>query len=363
MAQRQTDQLKTRLKNAERLRKLLMELPEPCFDYFIAIEPNTALSTRIGYARDLRIFFDYLCEHVDGFTGRSPSSLTIHDIAGVTSQHIEHYLSYLNLYAGRPAQDGAQPTIHENDNPGKKRKLSALRSFFRYLNKRGLLPHNAAATLDTPRIKEKPIIRLEAAEVSRLLDAVEDGSALETDKQRAFHEKTRVRDTALITLMLGTGIRLSECVGMNLADVDMENRSFRITRKGGKQAVLYMSDEVAEALAAYMDKRSHMNPAAGHEQALFLSLQNKRITARAVENIVKKYTKAVVPLKRITPHKLRSTYGTALYQSTRDIYLVADVLGHQDVNTTRRHYAQMQDENRRAAADALRLRRGKGKKH
>ena len=94
----------------------------------------------------------------------------------------------------------------------------------------------------------------------------------------------------------------------------------------------------------------------GHENALFLSMQNRRITVRAVENLVKKYASNVTSLKKITPHKLRSTYGTALYQETGDIYLVADVLGHKDVNTTRKHYAAIEDSNRRKAAKAVQLR-------
>ena len=90
--------------------------------------------------------------------------------------------------------------------------------------------------------------------------------------------------------------------------------------------------------------------------AFFLSLQNKRITVRAVENLVKKYAKNVTTIKKITPHKLRSTFGTNLYQETGDIYLVADVLGHKDVNTTRKHYAAMKDEHKRKAAKAVKLR-------
>ena len=87
-----------------------------------------------------------------------------------------------------------------------------------------------------------------------------------------------------------------------------------------------------------------------------MSLQNKRISVRAVQNLVKKYAKVTTPLKKITPHKLRSTYGTALYRETQDIYIVADVLGHRDVNTTKKHYAAISDDIRRAAANKVKLR-------
>ena len=123
------------------------------------------------------------------------------------------------------------------------------------------------------------------------------------------------------------------------------------------QPVVKIGDEVAKALSDYIEgDRKSITPIAGHEHALFLSTQRKRIGIRAVENLVKKYAKQVTPLKKITPHKLRSTYGTALYQETGDIYLVADVLGHKDVNTTRKHYASVGDARRRSAAKYVKLR-------
>ena len=154
-------------------------------------------------------------------------------------------------------------------------------------------------------------------------------------------------------------MRVSECVGLNLSDIDSSINGLKITRKGGNEAVLYFGREVEEALKFYLEERKHIIPQNGHEDALFLSMQKRRLTVRAVENIVKKYASVVTRMKKISPHKLRSTYGTALYSETGDIYLVADVLGHKDVNTTRRHYAQMEDSRRRMAANAVTLRREK----
>ena len=177
-----------------------------------------------------------------------------------------------------------------------------------------------------------------------------------TKSQLKYHNKTKLRDIALLTLLLGTGIRVSECVGLDIADVDFKNNGIKIRRKGGYETVIYFGGEVADALYDYLEKRYHVIPLEGHENALFLSMQNRRITVRAVENLVKKYASNVTGLKKITPHKLRSTYGTALYQETGDIYLVADVLGHKDVNTTRKHYAALEDSRRRMAAKAVHLR-------
>ena len=203
--------------------------------------------------------------------------------------------------------------------------------------------------------KDEPIIRLEPNEVSRLLDLAEDGEGLTKTEQR-FHNKTAVRDTALLTLLLGTGIRVSECVGLDLNDVNFEENGIRVHRKGGYDAIVYFGDEVEQALRRYLEARMQMIPQEGSENALFLSLQNRRITVRAVEKLVKKYASRITTLKKITPHKLRSTYGTSLYRETGDIYLVADVLGHKDVNTTRKHYAAIEEDRRRRAANIVKLR-------
>ena len=206
-----------------------------------------------------------------------------------------------------------------------------------------------------PKIHDKNIVRLDVDEVATLLDEVESGENL-TERQRKYHEKTRTRDLAMMTLMLGTGIRVSECVGLDLEDVDFKNNGVKVHRKGGAEVVVYFGEEVRAALLDYVVERQKITAADGSTNALFLSMQNKRIHVRSVENLVKKYAKLVTSLKPITPHKLRSTYGTSLYRETGDIYLVASVLGHQDVNTTRKHYAALEDDKRRSAAKAVKLR-------
>ena len=210
-------------------------------------------------------------------------------------------------------------------------------------------------------IVEKPIqlvniLRADVNEVAEFLDNVESGNKL-SKAQLKRHEKLKTRDLALLTLMLGTGIRVSECVGLDMKDVDFDNDRIKVVRKGGAESFVYFGDEVEEALSAYMEERKELNPKEGHENALFLSSVGKRLCVRSVELLVKKYASTVTTVKHITPHKLRSTYGTNLYQESKDIYLVADVLGHKDVNTTRRHYAEIVDENKRNARNIVHLRR------
>lgn len=339
------------IKNEENLRKLLLELPKFCLQYFIAIEPTTSSRTRIAYAYDLRVFFEYMIQVNPSLKNLTIRNLPIDLLEQLTPMDIEEYLQYLKSYK----KDGKQIT---NTERGLARKLAALRSFYHYFHKKQLISNNPTSVVDTPSIREKAIIRLDPTEIEKLLDAVESGERL-TDAQKKYHSKTKIRDLAMLTLLLGTGIRVSECVGLNIHDVDLDNNAIRVIRKGGEESILYFGDEVYDAILSYLEERERIIPQTGHEDALFLSMQLRRISVRSVENLVKKYAKIVTSLKKITPHKLRSTYGTRLYQETSDIYLVADILGHKDVNTTRKHYAAQDDANRRKVRNAVSLRKRK----
>ena len=235
--------------------------------------------------------------------------------------------------------------------------MSALRSFYGYYFKRQIISKNPTLLVEMPKMHEKAIIRLDTDEIAMLLDYVDHGGDNLTGQRKAYFEKTKNRDLAILTLLLGTGIRVSECVGLDLQDIDFKNNGITVTRKGGNQMVVYFGEEVENALKTYLyTTRKQTVPLSGHENALFLSTQRKRMGVQAVENMVKKYAREVTPNKKITPHKLRSTYGTALYKETGDIYLVADVLGHKDVNTTKKHYAAIDEDRRRQAASAVKLR-------
>ena len=233
--------------------------------------------------------------------------------------------------------------------------MASVRAIYKYFFNKDKLTANTAAKVKTPKIHDKEIIRLEVNEVAAMIDTVENGSGLSA-RQKAYHENTKVRDVAIITLFLGTGIRISELVGLNVDDLFLDSNSFVVTRKGGNRTILYFTDEVKTALLSWLDYRSQIKQLDKDERALFLSLRNRRISVRNVQILVEKYAKIVTPLKKITPHKLRSTFGTNLYQETGDIYVVADFLGHRDINTTKKHYAAMSDEIRREAIKRVKLR-------
>lgn len=338
------------IKNELKLRELQKQLPRFCGEFFRGIESTTSSRTRIAYAYDLVVFFNYLKAENPEVKNKDLRDLPVSILDRITATDIEEYLDYLKYYV---TENGVE---HTNKERGIMRKLACLRTLYRYFYKKETIQTNPASIVDMPKIHQKEIVRLDTDEVSILLDEVETGDKL-TKSQQNFHAKTKVRDLAILTLLLGTGIRVSECVGIDINDIDFKNSGIKIRRKGGNETVVYFGEEVEEALLNYIEERKLIVPVSGDENALFLSLQKRRIGVRAVENLVKKYASLVTNLKKITPHKLRSTYGTSLYRETGDIYLVADVLGHKDVNTTKKHYAAIEDERRKKARNAVKLRK------
>lgn len=337
------------IENTKRIRGILKELPPFCTDFFRGIEPRTSARTRLAYAYDLKTFFDFLKQANPELKSKKLRDLPLSLLDEIKLMDLEEYMEYLKCYSTEKREDLM------NTERGIMRKVSTVKSFYNYFYRTERIQNNPASLLQLPKIHEKEIIRLDVDEVARFLDEVEDGECL-TEKQKAYHTKTKLRDLAMMTLLLGTGLRVSECVGLNINDVDFRNGGLRIHRKGGKEVIVYFGAEVEYALQDYLSEREHIVPEEGSEEALFLSMQRKRINVRSVEKMVKKYAQIVTPLKKITPHKLRSTYGTNLYRETGDIYLVADVLGHSDVNTTKKHYAALEDERRRSARNKVQLR-------
>ena len=345
---------------AETKKVVESDLPPFCGNYFRAISNQTTPLTRYVYALDLRMFFNYILNENSAFEGLGVRDVTPQLLDKISALDIELFLEYVSLYERESVthhDDGTTtvtPKLTVNMANGKARKLSAIRSLFKYLYKHEYISASPASIVDTPKIHDKPIIRLEEYEVDRLFEVIENAEGM-TQLQKKHQERTKCRDIAIITLFLGTGIRISELVGIDLDDINFVSDEFAVTRKGGKKDVLVFGEEVRTALLSYIAERENITPVPGHENALFLSSQRRRITVRAVEKLVKKYAEIATPQKHITPHKLRSTFGTMLYGETGDIYLVADVLGHKDVNTTRKHYAEVAKQRRRIAAEVIKI--------
>lgn len=334
-----------------KIRELEKELPVRVSDFLRSIGSSCSFLTVRGYAFDLRIFFRYLVAEQTDFCDKQPNEFTEEDFEKVTLRHLEMYNEYLKVYVDpRYDEDGkGQPKLLRNAEIGQARKLTAVRSFFKYLYTHELISQNVTEKLRMPKIHEKPVIYLEKEEIGRMIDTINSGEGF-SHRQQAHLEHSRARDLAIVMLMLGTGIRESELVGMNIEDVDLEKNAFIVTRKGGDQAVLYFNDSVREALEEWLVQRSKIDILPGNEDALFVSSQRKRISVRAIQELVKKYASVSVLFnkKKISPHKLRASYATNLYRNTGDIYKVSKSLGHKNVSTTKK-YVQEAESSRELA--------------
>ena len=336
-----------------KLQELLLELPQPARDYIYEKQISSQPSTLVAYCYDLLMFFRFLRDRNPYFHDKEISKINTDDLGKLASEDIVEYQRYLQFNSIGEA--------HENDKKAIARKMSPLRGMYKYLYEHEYIAKNPMILVKLPRIKkDKNIVRMDNYEVRAILNAIEYGNSQMSEHQLKYCAKTRERDLAILTLMLNTGIRVSECAGLDIGDIDLIVNSLTIVRKGGGQDILYFGDQVHEALKTYIEgERTTRIPEKDSESALFLSIKKKRMSVDAIENLVKKYAKMVVPNKKITPHKLRSTYGTALYRETGDIRLVADVLGHENVNTTIDYYAAIDDEHKRLAAGAVDFKRDK----
>lgn len=324
---------------------IVKDLPPYVYEFIVGRSDYTSPLTRLNYCLDIRIFFDYLTKTI--YRGQEIKSISLKQLEDLTISNFEDYLMYLSHYT----INGKEETNNER---GKARKLAAVRAFYKYLYFKGYIEKNVSSKVSLPKLHEKEIIKLDVNEMTRLLTLAENGEEL-SKHQKAYHKNTKIRDVAILSMFLGTGIRNSELVGLNVDDINFDDYSFVVTRKGGNRTILYINEEVATALLNWLEYRKTIKGLPKEEKALFVSLQNTRISTRTIQQLVKKYAKVITPLKKITPHKLRSTFGTNLYNETGDIYLVADFLGHSDVNTTKKHYAAMSDDLRRRAIKSVKI--------
>ena len=343
-----------RIKNMKKVREICKNnLPEYCTNFFRSIELRTTAKTMLAYAYDLNVFFRFLKN--ESKYDKSNAYPTLNEIENLRLSDFDDYMDYLRYHKFEDNVNNKNNQEKVNNEATIKRKLSAIKSFYGYLYKNELINKDPSTKITMPKLRQKSITRLEIDEVAKLLNYVENPGDNLTKSKRAFYNKTKTRDLAILTLLLGTGIRVSECVGIDINDIDFEECRIKIIRKGQKEAIIYFSEEVKTALLDYLEERKKIITN-DNSNAFFLSLQNKRISTRSVEILVSKYASQITQLKRITPHKLRSTYGTNLYNETGDIYLVADVLGHSDVNTTIKHYAEIDKDRKRAARNIVKLR-------
>ena len=304
--------------------------------------------TKLQYAYDMQRFFSFL-EKSAGFKNENMKNMTASELMDrLTVDDIHEYVDTLEYYTvvdkdGNEEKRLASPSIRA-------RRISSLRSFYKYYFKQGDIKNNLADKMDLPKIPDKNISVMDKDQVSRILAAVLDTENL-SELERGRHDRIIKRDFAIMMLFFGTGIRVSELVGIDLLDVDFFNASILVTRKGGDEDEVYFGTEVQDALSDYLENgRDWLLGKNAREPAFFLSTQHKRISVRSVELMIKSYAQKAGLNMKVTPHALRRTFGTNLYEQTGDIYLVADSLHHASVETTKKHYARMSKDHKRIAA-------------
>ncbi|MER3429339.1 MAG: tyrosine recombinase XerC [Pyrinomonas sp.] len=276
------------------------------FDH-LRYERNASEHTLRNYAIDLGQFYDYLAP-ADPRTGVRRAV----DVRQIDHLTIREWLAQLH------AEKKKKSSIA--------RKLAALRTFFQFLIREGVLEANPAKLVSTPRLEKKLPHCLSVEDVIRFIETPD----ISTDLGK--------RDRAILEILYGTGMRVSELVRLNVQDVDFRQRTVRITGKRRKQRIVPFGEPALHALLQYMTVRDNFlrnAPLAQRdERALFLNYQGTRITTRSVGRMVDKYIELCAGIHNISPHSLRHTFATHLLDNGADLRDIQELLGHARLSTT-----------------------------
>lgn len=322
-----------------------MILPEEIIaDFMNEIYSNQySEKTILNYAYDLDLFFRFLL-FSNPSLHNNEDELTLDVLNQMNIDDFREFKSYIGTYIDSKGNEKRAEGSSIN------RRLSTLRSLYKFLQVEGMIEKNPMPGVTNVKTKQKDITYLDSEEISNMLQQVDAIENKMTKHQKAYQNKSKLRDYAILITFVSTGLRVSELVGIDIDKIDFNNNAMYVHRKGNKEQFVYFSDDVKDSIQAYIE--IERKPSDSDDTALFLSNRGTRITVRSVERIVQKYTQdPSVTIKHITPHKLRSTFGTNLYQETGDIYLTSAALNHKSVSTTASHYSAIDDTRRKQVKD------------
>ena len=319
------------------------ELPSFMRSYFAYLKGNVLPMTRLAYLHDIRFFMNYLINETDLTKAEKTKDITSEEMNGIVAADINLFIDHCRKYM---VDDGSTVTVFENNNRSLARKKSSISVMFKQLYRDGILEKNITDGFDPIRVSkpgEREIKALQDDEVMIMLDAVTTGNGL-TPHERTYWERTKLRDKAILVMFVTYGLRLSELRELNLSSFNFSRGEFKIYRKRGKESIMPLNRSVQMVLDDYIkeERTTVISEDNAAEDALFLSLQGKRITERAIRELVKKYTSIALNTSRksgYSPHKLRATAATSLIGRGNSIYDVAALLDHEQVTTTQL-YAQ-----------------------
>ena len=331
------------------------ELPKFLKGFFIYLKGNVLPMTRLAYLHDIRFFCHYLIAETDLTTAKKTSEITLKEFQGIKAVDINIYLDYCRQYK---VETDKTTYVYENNNKTLTRKKSSVSVMFKQLYRDQLLPANITDGFDpirVPKAGEKEIKALQDDEVMIMLDAVTSGTGL-TKHEYAFWQKTKKRDKAILMLFLTYGLRLSELQQLNVSSFNFSRGEFKIYRKRGKESVMPLNESATAAVEDYLanERPSEDTLIEEHRDALFLSLQGRRMTDRQIRELVKKYTAIALNTSKkggYSPHKLRATAATSLIGRGNSIYDVAALLDHEQVTTTQLYAQHKQNVKRDLVKD------------
>lgn len=341
----------------EKVRELLADLPYYCQTFLVGREGKMSPLTRLTYMRRIHTFFTYLKQTDPELSDKPMSEISLDDLGRIDTEQIERFASWI--------RHGGASNGSENSETSVNNYLSALNMFWRYFVSHGRLKHNPVANVERGGKGKHAIIRLNDEQEEEFMDSVSGGLGL-TKHQRSYHDQTSVRDTAICLTLMRTGLRVSELVGLNLEDVNMDDSCLYVIRKRKKEDTVFFDDEVKTALQNYLDIRKLSSPDPS-ERALFLvnfgKYKGKRLSVRSVQLMVKKYSMAGAPEvgSKLTPHKLRATYATDMLKATGNVALVQAALNHESPTTTM-IYADKRTMDLKNARNILAERHAEGEK-
>lgn len=314
------------------------ELPSFMRSYFAYLRGNVLPMTRLSYLHEIKFFLNYLINETDLTKADDTRKIKAEEFNEITAADINLFIDYCRRYV---VDDGKTVTMYENGNKTLARKKSSISVLFKQLYRDGIIDKNITDAFDpirVPKPGEREIKALQDDEVMIMLDAVTTGTGL-TEHEKKYWEKTKLRDKAILTIFVTYGLRLSELQQLNVSSFNFSRGEFKIYRKRGKESTMPVNRSIEMVVTDYIkNERSHITPATeGDEDALFLSMQGKRITERAIRELVKKYTSIAMGTSRsggYSPHKLRATAATSLIGRGNSIFDVQALLDHEQVTTT-----------------------------
>lgn len=340
---------------AEQCAKIESQLPNFLRGFFVYLKGNVLTMTRLAYLRDIRFFLWYFIEETELTQAAKFSDVKLSDIQAVQAADVNLFIDYCRKY--RVEKENAV-YVYQNDNKSLARKRSSVSVLFKYLYRSGLIEKNITDGFDPirlPKAGDREIKALQDDEVMVMLDAVGSGEGL-SKKERQFWEKTKCRDKAILMFFVTYGLRLSELRELNLSSFNFSRGEFKIYRKRGKETTMPLNHSIQKTLMDYLDKErpSETDLTEAERDALFLSLQGKRLTERQIRELVKKYTAIALGTGRragYSPHKLRATTATSLIERGNSIFDVQELLNHDNITTTQLYAAHRKQAKRDLVKD------------